>query len=108
MKLLSLIFIGSILLFSACTNEETLQLGSEDCTIIENATILAPEDLPCNYNEVYFFEGKLYTTCVCCACFKVSIAMDCDGEPLCEDETSRDCMDNFYKNATYLYAIEEF
>lgn len=105
MKLFILVLISSLLFLSACSKQETLQGNHEDCTLIANAKILAREELPCSYNEVYLLDGQFYTTCVCCVCDKASMALDCEGQPLCD--IWEDCMTDFYEKAVYLYAIEE-
>lgn len=69
------------------------------------AKILAEDELPCNYNKVYRFNGIIYTHCVCCLCNKWAPPLNCEGQPLCD--FPNDCWEDFKENATYLFSIEE-
>lgn len=105
MKLVSIFFSCLILCCFACNEEELVAEVATECPLIANAKILQDDQLPCNYNVVYRFEGKLYTHCVCCLCLKWVPPLNCAGEPLCE--VADECWKEFQEKAEYLFSIEE-
>jgi len=106
MKVLPILLASLILACFACGKHKLNVRTAKNCPLIAEAEILSENNLPCNYNEVYSFEGKIYTRCVCCLCNKVSIPVDCDGQGLCEF-FNNDCLVEFTEQAIYLFSIEE-
>ena len=94
-----------ILCCFACKKDKLNAKTAADCSIIADAEILQEDQLPCNYNEVYQYKGDIYTRCVCCLCSKLSMPINCEGEPLCE--FTDDCLTEFEEKAKYLFSVEE-
>ena len=94
-----------MLLSPACNK---ISFDPSDCPLLANATIL-PEDrvIPwCDeYYEVYRYKGELYTLYQCCSCNTIPMAIDCNGKGLCH--VNQNCMEDFFTNAKYLYAVKE-
>jgi len=101
--LFSFIFL---LIFTACSDDETNLNTIRDCESIKNATILTEEEKQstCVYNEVYRYNSEIYTLCVCCVCDKAALVIDCEENPFCH--LSASCLEEFYQNAEYLFSVE--
>ena len=59
----------------------------------------------CIYNDVYRYEGKIYTICHCCVCDKEIIPMDCEGNLLCE--LGESCLVEFLADAEFLFSVTD-
>lgn len=91
-------------LFVSCSEDESMIL--DECNSIAGMTVISQSEAKntCSYNLVYRYQSEIYTTCICCNCFKAHMAFDCNGDRLCE---TRDCMDDFDRDAQFLFfAIE--
>jgi len=101
-KMYRLLFILILPLFClACQQEEIIT----DCETITGCEIL-PErekEKTCIYSEVYRYEGTIYTIYNCCLCDLIYMAIDCNGDWLCELEDN--CMEEFDEKAEYLYSV---
>ncbi len=106
MKNLSLFLACFLLIFTiACSDKDSKQqLLVESCAIIENAKILPEDEVPCHYNTVFDYRSDIYLTCECCVCDKASFAISCDSVLLCD--ITEYCMEDFYKEAIYLFRVE--
>lgn len=105
MKVLPILLACLIGCCLACEKAVSISRTTVTCAFIADAEVLPAGELPCNYNQVYRFKGEIYTRCVCCACFKVSIPMNCDGLPLCESQG--ECLAEFDEKAVFLFNVEE-
>jgi len=106
MKLFTFILMSLLVLLSACTKKENVQVAIDDCASLVDATVLtqAERGMACMYNDVYRWNGKIYTICSCCVCDKWPVAVDCNGQSLCD--FPGDCMDVFWGTAEYLFSVE--
>jgi len=105
MKVRPILLVYLILGCFACTQHKEVEVIFEDCATLVDAQILpeAEKSNTCIYLEVYRYKSEIYTLCECCVCNKVPMAIDCDGEPLCD--WLENCMLDFYVEAEYLFSI---
>lgn len=89
----------------ACKKDKGNVRIAADCSIISDAEILEEDQLPCNYNAVYEYNGEIYTRCVCCLCSKFAMPINCEGQVLCT--LTEDCLTEFEEKAKYLFSVEE-
>ena len=97
-------YIMMILIFwlSSCSEQP------EICDRFDSWKIFSEneEDQFCSYQQIYLYQDEYYSLCVCCHCDKIPMAVDCNGNQLCD--STDDCMDRFYRKAEYVFsAIEE-
>lgn len=95
MKIFYHIFCISILLITiiACSKEIKI------CDRFEGWTIISEDarGTTCHYHQIFIYQDKYYTTWNCCECDIIPMAIDCNGDQLCDFE--EDCMDRFFKDA---------
>lgn len=93
----------SIMMVLSCQKTDSL---IEDCQRIEDKKGLSKKDLEsiCTYNFVYTYNNETYTVCECCDCDKVPMAVDCNGEQLCD--WGEDCMIDFFEEAELIGYVE--
>lgn len=91
----------------ACSKEEKAKINFNDCDPLVGKEILseAERSNTCIYLLVYLYQDEIYFTCECCVCDKYSIASNCAGIPLCD--YTENCMEDFNKNAEYLFSVQE-
>jgi len=106
MKLFTFIMISSMVLLGACKGEENVQMVVDNCDRLIDVKVLTQQEreMTCIYNDVYRLNGKIYTVCVCCVCDKLAMAVDCNGENLCD--FTEGCMRTFFEDAEYLFSVE--
>jgi len=108
---LSYLVVFAVLLIMSC-DEQVPELFSS-CDQIGEFEIITEEERAntCILYNVYLYQNTHYTTCRCCLCDKVDIAIDCDGNELCKPFESGDfsaikvCMAQFYNDAEYLFSV---
>jgi len=95
-----------MVLLGACKGEENVQFIIDDCDILTNVKVLTQKEreMACIYNDVYRWNGNIYTVCECCVCDKWAVAVDCSGQELCY--FTEECMIDFYRSAAYLFSVE--
>lgn len=105
MKFFQFVLISSLLFLSACTKQKNKRVV-KDCDRLGEVEVLTQKEKEnaCIYNNVYRLNGEIYTTCVCCVCGKFPMAIDCDGQALCD--LTEDCMLTFFEDAEYLFSVE--
>lgn len=105
MKLLSFLLACLIFCCAACKGDDAISAVIEDCTSLLDRVIVseAEKSNTCFYLEVYRYQSVIYTLCECCLCDKAPIAINCEGEMLCD--FTENCMGNFYDNAEYLFTV---
>lgn len=104
----SLIYLLSLfLVFLSCSKKQEVTPTIENCQSLLDAKVLTLEERAntCIYIDVFSYQGNLYTICECCVCDKVYQALDCNGEDLFK--TSPNVIQDFQKNAEYLFSVEE-
>lgn len=108
MKSIKLFFFFFILfIFSACCDDDELNTTIENCEALKNAVVLEEEEKAetCIYFNVYRYKSEIYRVAECCICDQIYMAIDCEGNNLCE--LDQNCMDEFYEDAEYLFAIKD-
>ena len=79
----------------------------EDCKRFDNWEVISEKDISqvCNYQQIYMFNDEYFSVCECCNCDKAPVAVNCNGESLCD--FTEGCMAEFFKDADLVYyAIE--
>jgi len=102
LKISESIIIFALFCFTTSCTEQV-----EVCDRISSWKILSESEtgLTCIYQQVYLYQEAYYTVCNCCLCDKLPMAIDCDGEPLCE--FTDDCMEDFFRKAEYIFSAVE-
>ncbi len=105
MKLLSFLLGILLIVGTSCSQNQEVNAIFKDCTILADTKILseAAKSNTCIYLEVYRYQSEIYTLCECCVCDKASMAINCEGEPLCD--FSENCLVDFYREADYLFSV---
>jgi len=84
----------------ACTED-----FAEECSRYADWKTLTEEEagITCEYQQIYLYKNQYYTLCVCCVCDKAPMAIDCNGDQLCDFDDG--CMKDFLDKAEYQFRI---
>lgn len=98
-----IVLISLGILLVACSKKKT---DPFDCQNISDKNVLLEEDLSsyCWYNKVFTYDTETYTVCECCSCLKAPMAIDCNGNQLCD--WGIDCMKDFFERAELVGYVE--
>ena len=104
MKKINLALLAILFLLSAC-NQDQLAYPN-DCYSEEEALTETERNQVGDFKKIYRYNGEMYSVYVCFDCYIIPIAVGCDGKNLCEiNNTVYECMDDFFKEATYLFSV---
>ena len=105
MKKVILGLVTMLFVLSACHHTDC---PPADCYFKKDALSVEEKNNACTYKDIYRYQGKMYAVYVCCVCDLFPMAVDCDGESLCEVvdyNSANNCMTDFWKHATYLFSV---
>lgn len=105
MKIGQFFLLTLLVICFACSEKEEVKAVIEDCTTLADRVVVSEGDKSntCFYLEVYRYQSAIYTVCECCVCDKAPIAINCEGQALCD--FTENCMGDFYKEADYLFSV---
>ena len=102
MKKLALFLFLIPLMFVSCKKEPSSEAAAIACldNQFEDYTIGRKD---CIFYDVFYYKEEYWTVNYCCVCDMITMAVDCDGNSLCDFEDN--CMKKFFKQAEFLFSF---
>ena len=93
-----------MLIVSSCSENLVPSHISEECPLLAGLRILDDDEKAqlCNYDNVYRYQGEIYTKAYCCLCDE-PLPVNCEGEILCGGMV--ECLGDFASQAEYLFSV---